>query len=400
LKYFVSLLLFLISQHILAADMNVSGYLKSYLIAQEGLNNSLLKTQNLYQSQNSARLMLDIFTENRVWQIHYESGFELRSSRPPVLAEDSGFNPNSYRYKDLENSSGKENNKNSFFQNLDRLNVQLQLKSGDLTIGRQAISLGSARIVNPTDVFLPFNVRARNTEYRTGIDAIRFQKPLGELSELDLGVIIGEDAKVENSAIFIQYLSHFSESDIQLTAIQFSKQQLVGFGIQGAIASIGTWFEMAYVRGNEEYFRVSCGIDYAPTDNTLLMVEYHNNGAGADSPSQYQNLANDIAYQAGGVFFLNKAYLMPSLSWQVNALLTLSMQGIFNLKDHSLFLNTSLNYSLSENVYMGMSYYHFSGRNIRLSQTATNLGQIIAPELGSEYGGNPNSFAVNISYYF
>jgi hypothetical protein len=208
LKYFVSLLLFLISQHILAADMNVSGYLKSYLIAQEGLNNSLLKTQNLYQSQNSARLMLDIFTENRVWQIHYESGFELRSSRPPVLAEDSGFNPNNYRYKDLENSSGKENNKNSFFQNLDRLNVQLQLKSGDLTIGRQAISLGSARIVNPTDVFLPFNVRARNTEYRTGIDAIRFQKPLGELSELDLGVIIGEDAKVENSAVFIQYLSH------------------------------------------------------------------------------------------------------------------------------------------------------------------------------------------------
>ena len=62
-------------------------------------------------------------------------------------------------------------------QNLDRLNIQLQFDQGDLTIGRQAITFGSARIINPTDVFLPYNVTALNTEYRIGVDAIRYQKP-------------------------------------------------------------------------------------------------------------------------------------------------------------------------------------------------------------------------------
>jgi hypothetical protein len=209
LFYFASLLLLVFSQDVLATDLNKSGYVKSYINAQQGT--PLLNTETLYQSQNSARLMLDVFTKNKVWQIHYEGGLDLQSSRLFEQGTNSSFNPNSYRFKDLQARSGDSKSKNSFFQNLDRFNVQLQLQSGDLTIGRQAITLGSARIINPTDVFLPFNVRTRNTEYRTGIDAIRFQKPLGELSELDLGIIVGENAKPENSAFFIQYLNHFSE---------------------------------------------------------------------------------------------------------------------------------------------------------------------------------------------
>jgi len=397
LIYFVGLLLLVFSSNLSAADMNVSGYVKSYLIAQEGLDNRFVKTQTLYQSQNSGRLMIDVFTENQVWQIHYESGFDLSSSR---LAQLNDFDPNSYRYKDLQDRSGNDNSKNAFYQNLDRLNVQFQLESGDLTIGRQAISLGSARIINPTDVFLPFEVRTRNTEYRTGIDAIRFQKPLGELSELDFGIIIGEDAKSDTSAIFFQYLSHISESDIQLTAMQFSKHQLLAFGIQSAIGPVGTWLEMAYVNGDDNYLRLSGGIDYAPTENTLLMIEYHKNGAGADSPDQYQNLQNDVAYQAGGVFFLNKDYLIPSWSWQVNALLSISTQGIFNLNDRSLFLNAGSNYSLSENLYLGLNYYYFSGRDIELIQNQTTAPPTLIPTLGSEYGSVSKSLALNISYYF
>ena len=382
----------------------MSGYVKSYINAQQGI--PLLNTQTLYQSQNSARLMLDVFTRNRVWQIHYEGGLDLQSSQLFEQSINSSFKQNNYRLKDLQARSGNPKSKNTFFQNLDRFNVQLQLQSGDLTIGRQAITLGSARIINPTDVFLPFNVRTRNTEYRTGIDAIRFQKPLGELSELDLGIIIGDSAKPENSAVFIQYLSHFSESDIQLTAIQFSKQYLIGIGIQSAVGAMGTWFEMAYVAGDDDYVRLSTGIDYAPTENTLLMIEYHKNGAGAGSPHQYQSLKNDIAYQSGGVFFLNKDYVMPSLSWQASALLSFSLQGILNLRDDSRFLNTSLSYSISENFYMGLSYYHFSGKDIQLSPTvldpafAKELIPTPSLELGSEYGSNPNSVSVNFSYYF
>ena len=77
--YFASLLLLVFGQNVLATDLSMSGYVKSYINAQQGI--PLLNTQTLYQSQNSARLMLDVFTRNRVWQIHYEGGLDLQSQK-------------------------------------------------------------------------------------------------------------------------------------------------------------------------------------------------------------------------------------------------------------------------------------------------------------------------------
>jgi len=386
-KYFTSFLLLFLSSHCFATHINISGYLKNFFIVQESLNNDIFQLDTLYQSQNSARLMLDGFSDQMTWQIHYEPSIEFRSAASPQFARKS----NNYRLADIKNNESNVN-KTIVFHNLDRLNVQLQLKAGDLTIGRQAITFGSARIINPSDVFLPFNFRVRNTEYRTGIDAIRFQKPLGELSELDMGIVLSKDAKIENSAVFVQWLGNLSGNDIQVTAMQFSKQKLLGLGYQGALGAIGTWLEVAYVKGNADYYRLSLGFDYAFTENTFFMLEYHNNGAGASNPSGYTDLQNDKAYQDGGVFLLGTNYLLSSLNWQISALLNLGFQGIVNLDDKSLFLNAALNYSLSENLYLGLAYYHFTGDDF--------LNALEGLQFGSEYGGNPNSISIDLSFYF
>ncbi len=130
--------------------------------------------------------MLDVFSDNLVWQVHYGVGLNNRSEAAPMLP--LGFTPESdnYRFSDLRDVIGAEGHQHELVQNLDRLNVQWQTSAGDLTMGRQAMTFGSARVINPTDVFLPFNVQALNTEYRVGIDGIRFQRPLGDLGELDL----------------------------------------------------------------------------------------------------------------------------------------------------------------------------------------------------------------------
>lgn len=379
------------------AQVNFSGYLKNFTIATDKIDNGPLQLDRSYRMQNIGRFMVDAFNDNQVWQLHYEAGIDSTTELSSINQSFSGSARNSYRLTDIDPTIGADVRKTVVPQNLDRLNVQLQYESGDLTIGRQAITFGSARIINPTDVFLPFDVRTLNTEYRIGVDAVRYQKPLGQLGEFDAGIILGEDGKPENSAAFLQLLTNYSGNDYQFTAMRFSDQNLLGAGMQSALGSLGFWLEAAVVSGDQDYTRSSVGLDYAFTERVFGMVEYHYNGAGSKDPADYLQLLNDTAYTDGGVFLLGQNYLIPSISWQASTLLSLSMQSLVNLDDSSIFFSLNGDYSLSDNLYLGMGYYHFAGDELDFFANLPATQQL---QFGSEYGSNPDSFFVNLRYYF
>ena len=375
------------------AEVNFSGYAKNYSIYQEKIDNEVFKLDDLFSTQTSTRLLLEGFDDKFIWQLHYEIGLETNSHRQAL--DDRLFNSNrqTYRLTDIERTLGPEDEKNRVVQNLDRINMQFNVANGDLTVGRQAITLGAARAINPTDVFLPFDVTAFNTEYRIGIDAIRYQKQIGQLSEIDIGIVLGENGKTENSAAFLKYQTNVSGSDYQVTAIRFAEQNLLGFGIQSSIGDFGTWLEFAAVQGDVDYNRASIGTDYAISENVFFMVEYHYNGAGSEDTADYIVEQFTKPYQAGGVFLLGQDYLIPSLSWQKSALTTINLQMLLNLNDQSAFTSLSVDRSISENFYIGLSLYLFSGDDISQS----NVG---LPNLNSEYGTSPSQLFVNFGYYF
>jgi hypothetical protein len=373
-----------------SAESRVSGYVKNYSFVQDEIDFGSVSSDTLYSSQFSGRLMLDILDALNVgqarysFQLHYELGREFNSDDIGSLSFTSR---NTYRLTDLEAVPGDTGNKSRNQQNLDRFNVQVNLDGGDLTIGRQPITFGAARIINPTDIFLPFDVQTLNTEYRVGIDAIRFQRPIGQLSELDIGFVLGDDG-TDNSAAFGRLKSNLRGSDFEFTFIRFSRQSLFGFGIETTLGQFGSWLETAVVSGDEDYSRTSLGLDYGFNARWFGMLEYHYNGAGADDPADYLNLLPSTPYQAGGVFLLGKHYLLPSLSWQVSPLATVSLQLIANLEDESLFTNLSADFSLNDNLYLGLSYFGFSGDKPGL----TNLN--------SEYGSNPDRLIASLRFYF
>ncbi len=384
--YCFFLLVFLLHLGHAQADSRFSGYLKNYSLVQDKIDFTGFQADTFYSSQFSGRAMLDVIESRYSIQLHYELGRDFNSSKAgvPGTPFSSG---NSYRLTDITSTPGENNGKSINHQNLDRLNLRLSLEAGDLTIGRQPITFGAARIINPTDVFLPFEVQTLNTEYRAGIDAIRFQRPVGQLSELDLGVVLGDDGS-DNSAAFVRLKSNIAGSDIEFTAIRFSRQQLIGFGIETTLGPFGAWLETATVSGDERYNRTSLGLDYGFSENWFAMVEYHYNGAGSKHPNEYLGLINTSPFQAGGVFLLGNHYLIPSLSWQISPLTTASFQMLRNLDDGSSFFNLSSDFSLSENLYLGVSIFGFSGKEPSL------------PNLESEYGANPNRFIVSLRYYF
>lgn len=376
------------------AQTNISGYLKTYGVIQDSLSNDFFAINTIYQAQNSGRLMVESFTDRMVFQFHYELS-PLSVSRS-VGGDLQAFNivGDSYRVSDLKTSLISDaGSKTQLYQNLDRLNIQLQLDAGDLTVGRQAIAFGAARFINPIDVFLPFDVRTFNTEYRTGVDAIRFQRPWGELGEVDFGLVLGSDADQATSAAFVQVRNNMGGRDFNFSLIEYAQQTLIGGGVQSELGDLGFWLEAAYVDGDSDYARVSTGLDYAFQEHIFGMIEYHYNGAGSQNPDDYLSLYQTTPYQRGGVFLLGEHYLIPSISVQVSPLLSVALMSIVNLSDQSAYTSIAAEYNVAENFYMDFGLYLFSGKDLGLSPGQTLM-------LGSEYGANPNLFYSSLRWYF
>lgn len=383
----------------LMADSTLRGYLKSYVISQQGIDNALLHADQTWQSESSLRLMwqggsTSTSSINYAWELHYQVN-PIFSNQLVEAVNFQSTPPANYRLTDIDPLLIDEARR-PVLQNLDRLNIQLQFDQGDLTIGRQAITFGSARIINPTDVFLPYNVTALNTEYRIGVDAIRYQKPLGQLGELDMGFIFGKDGHADSSAAFIHGKANLAGTDLEFAAMRYANQTLLGAGMQSALGSLGFWLETAVVNGDRRYWRTSTGVDYAFTESMFGMVEYHYNGAGAADSRHYLSTAQTSAYQVGGVFLLGQHYLIPSLSFQATPLTTLGLQAIVNLKDKSSFWSISATHNVLDDLYLGLGYYHFIGKPPVANQTTPFEPGYLA----AEYGTSPDAVYAQLSYYF
>ena len=350
----------------------------------------LFETKKTYQLQNSLRLIWSETNPEFAWEFHYELSPVFKSRALELDSQTLAIIGDAYRLTDIDNTLTNDD-KHQTYHNLDRLNIQLRFSRGDLTIGRQAISLGSARIINPTDVFIPFNVQTFNQEYRIGIDGIRYQAPIGELGEFDVGLVMGDSA--DTSALFVQLKANVNGKDLQFSASRFAKQNMAGFGIQSALGSFGFWFEAATVRGHNNYTNASVGLDYAFGENVFSQIEYHHNGAGSKTPVNYLRNLETVPYQRGGVTLLGQRYIIPVISFRPSALWSVAIQGIFNVDDHSAFTSISAQYNATENIYMDIGLYRFNGDSIKISPTG-------AYELTSEYGTNPNLAFFSVRYYF
>ena len=410
IRLMVTVFLLLKTASIQAVDFTYSGYIKSYLLLQDEIEFEIPPLvipqafDSGYQSQNSVRLMASWFTESSGnVEIHYEL-LPIYYSNTSLVGNTGGIGStlstgsSVYRYKDLDVEFEQYGNHIVALQNLDRLNYQYSNEQGDFTIGRQVVSFGSSRFINPTDIFIPFNIQTLNQEYRVGIDAVRYQAALGDFSVLDVGLIIGEDANKENNAAFIRNKNSVNGNDFEVMVIYLDNAWLAGGGLERAIGDFGFWFETAYMDVDDietnNYWRTSIGSDYALSQNIITSLEYHYNGAGSDNPAEYLQLLTQFPYQKAGVFLLGENYIIPAVSWIATPLITVVGSGFFNIDDQSIFINLSSEVSWTENLYSDFGMYLSYGDSLE-SQAAP---QQINP--ASEFGSYPLSLYASLRYYF
>ena len=68
---------------------------------------------------------------------------------------------------------------------IDRLWYHWRHKSFDITIGRQAIGLGTSHFISVLDIMAPFSPGTLDSTYRPGVDSIRVQSAYGDSGERD-----------------------------------------------------------------------------------------------------------------------------------------------------------------------------------------------------------------------
>jgi hypothetical protein len=330
----------------------------------------------------------------------------------------------SYRATDLDRrlypaNKGADERERSFllYQNLDRAFITYSSDAADISLGRQPIAFGSARVINPTDILAPFTYTSLDTEERIGVDAIRVRVPLGALSQVDAGIVCGKDCESKESAAFLQSKWYVRETDIAPIVLAFKENLLLGIDITRSLMDAGSWIEAAYVYdgilgsepARQNYWRVSTGVDYTFTADLSGYIEYHGNGAGVSRPSEYSGLlgtpfssgtgsGRPTAYEEGGVYLLGRHYLSPGLTWQFSPLLLVSANGLYNMEDESALLSPGLQYSISdEAVLEAGAFFSIGARPVIMLNTFTGAASITAR---SEFGLYPNRYYVAARMYF
>ena len=312
--------------------------------------------------------------------------------------------PHTYRVVDLDSPiypSG-ENPIGSvgIYHNLDRAFLQYSADFADISIGRDAIAWGSARIVNPTDVVAPFTYDQLDTVDRIGVDAIRVRIPIGAMGECDTGYIFGKGFDFEKSAFFLRSQLNTLETDVSILLMRFQKHLLAGLDIARGIGGAGFWLETAFVfvepidqdaDARSNYLRVSTGFDYSFGEKTYGFIEYHFNGAGAKTPENYLANLDQPAYTQGGVYLMGTHYLAPGLTHQATPLISFGGQMLFNLFDSSVWIGPQLEYNIAEDIYLSAGGLINVGERLEDSETL---------EFRSEFGSYPNVVFTSFRVYY
>lgn len=252
-------------------------------------------------------------------------------------------------------------------------------KQHRLSIGLQKVSMGVGRIWNPTDLFNPRNPLALEPDEVYGVFALAYTYSPSRLSEVTAVVAQREDESFKYAG---RYKGYFGEVDLGVDLIYSEDQRMLGYELEGdffesgiGLRSEGGWYEEK--RLDTAYFRTLLGADYA-FENSLLLV------------GEWLHSSKSFGHMQGAQLLLGmqstlpyaRDYLGVSAGYELDALLQGSLLGIVSADDGSFYLSPALNYSLDDDLTLGLGALLYGGKS------------------GSEFGEYGQSYYLNLKAAF
>jgi len=367
-----------------------------------GLDSSVMRLQ--WRLNASDWFSLEV--QNRLfWQL---------SSDPILLENQLGLGSSNPPRQTLDMATHiVDRDTHVFVHDLDRLALRFYLEDVDLTVGRQAITWGRANLFPVSDIWTTFSPFELDTSEKPGVDAIR------ALTSVDEGRIELDFVLAERGA-----LREFTEDGVEDTAEDVSggarMTAYLDFGdVSAALAKsyeelmiladvtwvLDTWSLRAEVNwpfwdfddSDVQLPRATAGADWFLSDDWILVLEYHFNGHGELSPSDYLAVLQSQELARGEVYFAGQHYLGTALQWNTTALLDMSLAVVMNTVDPSAIVVPQAIYRLADAAEVILGAYVGVGADPSLVDGAGVPR--LSPSLRSEFGTYGNLYFVQLAGY-
>jgi hypothetical protein len=283
---------------------------------------------------------------------------------------------------------------------LDRLAATVYTGPVDLTVGRQAITWGTASIFPVLDLWGRFSPFELDTQQKPGVDAVRGLLYPGAGRELDLVVADGGEGETVSAAG--QLTQTLSWGDVAVGAGKFWEQAMVLGGVTWSRATTNLRLEAAlpWSLEDDELLdpRITLGIDGLGI-RWSWSAEYHLNGIGTDEVSEYLEVFSAEAFARGESYLVGRHYLGGLVSWSPDAenrlRLTAALQA--NLGDGSTVWFPSASYDLGQTSRIILGGLVGVGASPLVTE---GPGDLQIPEPRSEFGSYGRQGYLQVAVFF
>jgi hypothetical protein len=286
---------------------------------------------------------------------------------------------------------------------LDRMAATVSVSRLDLIFGRQAITWGTGRFWQPTDLFSPFAPLQVDREFKAGNDAARLLLALGNFTQAEFVWAFGRDADPDRSAGVGKLKTLVKDYDVSVLGGWVQTDTVGGGDFAGDLGGTGIGLHgevlFNHVRDRADYLDLLIGLDYRfPGKGPYLLGEYYYYGVGAANPEGLNQVLLDNRPLSRGTLLLGRHNLGLGAGYEIFPILTGMFNVLVNLTDPSAILNPVLEYSVADNAAAT------AWCTIPLGEAPTFVlpaGGLGVPDvlLNSEYGTYPFTLFVEVRLY-
>lgn len=264
-----------------------------------------------------------------------------------------------------------------------------------VTLGRQPVTFGQAKIWRPTDLVATFSLTEVNTDYKPGADALRLDYVRSDKLSLTLVAAIGElesdhdfDASIHGSSVLGQLKYDWSDTELSLIGGMVRGDALAGVTVVRDIGGFNTYAEATATlitgkslpaldaeRG-DVLARAAVGATWRK-GKLNVTPELLWNGFGSFDRADYLALATSTRVAIGEQITLGRAYAGVVADWELHPLMHLSGIGLVNVRDPSALVSAAFSYNIANNTSAVLGAYVPVGKRPSL---ATGI------DVRSEYG--------------
>ena len=285
---------------------------------------------------------------------------------------------------------------------MDAGNISFGNESNELVIGRQPINLSVTFYFTPNDFFAPFAPQNFYREYKPGVDALRFERRLGDLSQFTLVGVLGyyEDPGSdsgwsrgpdwERTTLLGRFTKINGDFEWGLLGGTVSNLTVLGASLQGEL------FHWLGIRAEGHYqetwkdnlkdgLELSVGLEHRFVSSLTVRLEQMHNGLGYSSIREVDEAIMDSTLRSG---YLGRDYTAFDISYEFSPLLAGEFLYLHSWTDSSSSFSLYGVYSLSDESELALT---------------ASLPLADGPDqnsINSEFGVLPSRFTVEYRLYF